>query len=45
MENQQVCLVFENDDDVRLLITVVLSSAGLEVHAVGSGTCGIAAAA
>jgi two-component system OmpR family response regulator len=45
MENQQVCLVIENDDDIGLLITVVLSSAGFEVHAVRSGSYGIAAAA
>lgn len=45
MEKQPVCLVIENDDDIRALITLALSSAGFEVRAVGSGAHGIAAAA
>jgi DNA-binding response OmpR family regulator len=45
MEQQRVCLVVEDDDDIRGLITVVLSHAGFEVTAVGTGAEGIAAAA
>jgi len=45
MEQQRVCLVVEDDDDIRGLITVVLSGAGFEVTAVGTGAEGIAAAA
>ena len=45
MEQQRVCLVVEDDDDIRGLITVVLSRAGFEVVAVGTGAEGVAAAA
>lgn len=45
MEQQRVCLVVEDNDDIRGLITVVLSRAGFEVRAVGTGAEGIAAAA
>lgn len=45
MEQQRVCLVVEDDDDIRGLITVVLSGAGFKVTAVGTGAEGIAAAA
>lgn len=46
MEQQQrICLVVEDDDDIRGLISVVLSRAGFEVRAVGTGGEGIAAAA
>jgi len=45
MEQQRVCLVVEDDDDIRGLITMVLSRAGFEVTAVGTGAEGIAAAA
>ena len=45
MEQQRVCLVIEDDADIRGLITAVLSRAGFEVWAVGTGAEGIAAAA
>lgn len=45
MEQQRVCLVVEDNDDIRGLITVVLTRAGFEVRAVASGAEGIAAAA
>ena len=45
MEEQQVCLVIEDDSDIRGLITAVLSRAGFKVLAVGSGAEGKAAAA
>jgi DNA-binding response OmpR family regulator len=45
VEHQRVCLVVEDDDDIRGLISVVLSRAGFEVKAVGTGAEGIAAAA
>ncbi|BCW80136.1 MULTISPECIES: response regulator transcription factor [Micrococcaceae] len=44
MEQQRVCLVVEDDDDIRGLISVVLSRAGFKVTAVGTGAEGIAAA-
>jgi DNA-binding response OmpR family regulator len=44
MEQQRVCLVVEDNDDIRGLITVVLSRAGFAVRAVGTGAEGIAAA-
>lgn len=45
MEQQRVCLVVEDDDDIRGLIEVVLSRAGFEVRSVGTGAEAIAAAA
>lgn len=45
MEEQQVCLVIEDDSDFRGLITAVLTRAGFKVLAVGSGAEGKAAAA
>lgn len=45
MEEQHVCLVIEDDPDVRGLITAVLSRAGFTVQAVGTGSEGRAAAA
>jgi len=45
MEQQRVCLVVEDNGDIRGLITVVLTRAGFEVRAVASGAEGIAAAA
>lgn len=45
MEEQQVCLVIEDDSDIRGLITAVLSRVGFKVLAVGSGAEGNAAAA
>jgi DNA-binding response OmpR family regulator len=45
MEKKRVCLVVEDNDDIRGLITVVLQRAGFEVNAVSTGAEGIAAAA
>ena len=45
MEEQQVCLVIEDDSDIRGLITAVLTRAGFKVLAVGSGAEGKSAAA
>ena len=45
METQRVCLVIEDNHDIRGLITVVLTRAGFDVRAVASGGEGIAAAA
>ena len=45
METQRVCLVIEDNDDIRGLITVVLTRAGFDVRAVATGAEGIAAAA
>jgi two-component system OmpR family response regulator len=45
MEQQRTCLVVEDNDDIRGLISVVLSRAGFDVKAVGTGAEGIAAAA
>lgn len=45
MKEQHVCLVIEDDPDVRGLIAAVLSRAGFAVLAVGSGAEGKAAAA
>ncbi|MEV7473754.1 response regulator [Pseudarthrobacter oxydans] len=45
MEEQQVCLVIEDDSDIRGLITAVLTRAGFKVLAVGSGAEGKAAVA
>lgn len=45
MEQQRVCLVVEDNDDIRGLITVVLTRAGFKVRAVATGAEGIAAAA
>jgi DNA-binding response OmpR family regulator len=45
METKRVCLVIEDNDDIRSLITVVLTRAGFDVRAVANGAEGIAAAA
>lgn len=45
MEEQHICLVIEDDADVRGLITAVLTRAGFKIVAVGSGAEGKAAAA
>lgn len=45
MEKKRVCLVVEDNDDIRGLITMVLTRAGFEVRAVATGAEGIAAAA
>ncbi|MGC0236405.1 response regulator transcription factor [Arthrobacter sp. SD76] len=44
MENKRVCLVVEDDKDIRGLITVILSRAGFEVQVVSTGEEAIAAA-
>lgn len=45
MTKKCVCLVIEDNDDIRGLITVVLTRAGFDVRAVATGAEGIAAAA
>jgi two-component system OmpR family response regulator len=45
MEKKRVCVVVEDNDDIRGLVTVVLKRAGFEVRAVATGAEGIAAAA
>jgi DNA-binding response OmpR family regulator len=45
LEKKPVCLVIEDDDDIRMLVTVVLTRAGLDVRAVANGAEGIVAAA
>jgi two-component system OmpR family response regulator len=44
MENKRVCLVVEDDKDIRGLITVILSRAVFEVQVVSTGAEAIAAA-
>lgn len=44
MENKRVCLVVEDDKDIRGLIAVILSRAGFEVQVVSTGAEAIAAA-
>ena len=45
MEQQRVCLVVEDDDDIRDLISTVLAGAGFEVRAAATGGEGVVAAA
>lgn len=45
MNRGRVCLVVEDDEDIRSLIGTVLTRAGFEVRAVRTGAEGIAAAA
>ncbi|MDR6415151.1 response regulator [Pseudarthrobacter sulfonivorans] len=45
METHRVCLVIEDNYDIRGLITVVLTRAGFDVREAASGAEGIAAAA
>jgi DNA-binding response OmpR family regulator len=45
MDKRRICLVVEDDDDIRSLIRVVLTRAGFDVRAVCTGAEGIAAAA
>jgi DNA-binding response OmpR family regulator len=45
MEQQRVCLVVEDDDDIRGLVEAVLSRAGFQVRTAGTGAEAIAAAA
>ncbi|MHC6228492.1 response regulator transcription factor [Arthrobacter sp. MMS24-T111] len=44
MEQQRTCLVVEDNDDIRGLISIVLSRAGFVVKAVGTGAEAITAA-
>ena len=39
-----LCLVIEDDRDIRDLLTLILTRIGFDVHAVGSGVEGVAAA-
>jgi two-component system, OmpR family, response regulator len=45
LEKKRVCVVVEDDHDIRGLISAVLRRAGFEVTAVATGAEGIAAAA
>ncbi|QHK20428.1 response regulator [Pseudarthrobacter psychrotolerans] len=45
METKRICLVIEDNDDIRGLVTVVLTRAGFAVRSVATGAEGIAAAA
>lgn len=45
MVKRRICLVIEDNDDIRGLIGTVLTRAGFEVRAVSTGAEGIAAAA
>lgn len=45
MEKRRICLVIEDNDDIRGLIGTVLTRAGFEVRPVATGAEGIAAAA
>lgn len=44
MNSLGVCLVIEDDHDIRGLISVVLAAAGFDVHTAGTGAEGIEAA-
>lgn len=44
MSSRGVCLVIEDDWDIRDLISAILTRAGFEVHAVASGAEGVVAA-
>jgi DNA-binding response OmpR family regulator len=39
-----LCLIIEDDRDIRDLLTLILTRMGFEVHAVGNGVEGVAAA-
>lgn len=45
MGKRRICLVIEDNDDIRGLIGMVLARAGFEVRSVATGAEGIAAAA
>ena len=45
MEKRRICLVIEDNDDIRGLIGMVLRRAGFEVRSAATGAEGIAAAA
>ena len=44
MSSRGVCLVIEDDWDIRDLISAILTRAGFEVHAVASGAEGVVVA-
>lgn len=44
MTSRGICVVIEDDADIRDLIDLVLTDAGFEVHAVETGTEGVMAA-
>ncbi|ALE04625.1 two-component response regulator (plasmid) [Arthrobacter sp. ERGS1:01] len=44
MSSRGICLVIEDDQDIRGLIDTILTQAAFEVHAVASGAEGVAAA-
>ncbi|MBT2520885.1 response regulator transcription factor [Arthrobacter sp. ISL-28] len=44
MGSRGLCLVIEDDQDIRDLLTLILTRMGFGVHAVGNGVEGIAAA-
>ncbi len=44
MKSRGVCLVIEDDQDIRSLICVILTQTGFDVNAVASGAEGLAAA-
>ncbi|ALV47963.1 two-component response regulator (plasmid) [Arthrobacter alpinus] len=44
MSSRGVCLVIEDDWDIRDLISAILTRSGFEVHAVASGAAGVVAA-
>jgi two-component system OmpR family response regulator len=45
MEKRRICLVIEDNDDIRGLIGMVLKRAGFEIRSVATGTEGIVGAA
>ncbi|MFF2318246.1 response regulator transcription factor [Arthrobacter sp. NPDC058097] len=44
MISRGLCLVIEDDQDIRDLLTMVLTRVGFDVHAVSTGVQGVAAA-
>lgn len=44
MDSRGLCLVIEDDRDIRDLLTLVLTRMGFDVHAVSEGAEGVAAA-
>ena len=44
MGSRGLCLVIEDDRDIRDLLTLILMRMGFDVHAVGDGAEGVAAA-
>ena len=45
MNKRRICLVIEDDDDIRALIGTVLTRAGFDIRSVATGAEGIAGAA